>query len=57
MMDTLTVISVLLCSTLILFSKVDKFIVDEKYYGLYGAIWLFAISIPICAGIAWIAGG
>lgn len=53
-MDTISIISSLLCLILILFSKVESFR-DGKYYGLYGAGWFFALSFPVSWGIAWIA--
>jgi len=56
LMDSLAVISALLCAILILFSKVEEF-TTEKYYALYAAVWFFALSVPISIGIAWIPGG
>lgn len=53
-MDTISILATLLCSILILFSKVDVFI-EEKYYGLYSCLWFVSLSIPVSFGIAWIA--
>lgn len=55
-MDTIAILSTLLCGILIIFSKVDVFI-EDKYYALYSCIWFVALSIPVSFGIAWIAGG
>ncbi|KRX02294.1 hypothetical protein PPERSA_09911 [Pseudocohnilembus persalinus] len=56
MMDTLAVLSSLLCSTLVIFVKVEAF-QTEQIYGLYGAIWYVIISVLVSIGITYFLGG